>query len=112
MCSMTLNSQPSAGVLSGTRFISDAVGRKPERLNFSNWQRLQLAQNTASLCLFPPLSSEAFPSSRLPACLPACRHRLDFKFSKHYSEAALLSGQRNNTDREALNFKRGHKTTV
>lgn len=39
-------------------------------------------------------SSEAFPSSRLPACC----HRLDFKFSKHYSEAALRSGQRNNTD--------------
>lgn len=73
MCSMTLNSQPSAGVLSGTRFISDAVGRKPERPNFSNWQRLQLAQTLhPSVCFLrsPPLRLFLHPVC-LPACLPS-----------------------------------------
>lgn len=47
-----------------------------------------------------------FPSSRLPACLPACRHRLDFKFSKHYSEAALRSGQQEQYRPRGFEFQR------
>lgn len=100
-------------MLSSIRFICYAVGGK-KTLNgwtFSNFQRLR-----RNLNLRQTMRSSVFIFSALPlwgfSFIPSAWrcHRLEFKFSKHYSGAALRSGQRKQHRRSDLNFERGNKT--
>lgn len=77
---------------------------------FSNFQRLR-----RNLNLRQTMHSSVFIFSALPlwgfSFIPSAWrcHRLEFKFSKHYSEAALCLGQRKQHRRSDLNLKKGIK---